>query len=392
MPREEYTLPNLTPGRYLITAKASGFAAVEIKDLVLEIGDAKTIDIALRPENTSQTVEVIESVPTIDTGSTQVGAVVENRQAVDLPLNGRDAMTLFYLQAGTNPLDNQQPSGSQQQVGVVDGLPPGTSEVRVEGILAINSSYDYAPSHPSFPVPEEAVGEYQVSNSGNGASDGSSSGSEVKALIRSGTNTFHGALYEFNRNTALEANYFFNKFNKSASNVVQQPALHRNQFGFSFGGPIRKDKIFFFGTTEWQRQTENDLEEATVYTPSLRQGTFRYNTSGNKNSTSMVNPLTGAPQVPYNSYTLATSNTFDSVYLPYVLSVMPQPNSWDTGDGFNTAGYRYQSPDPDNLYQGLVKIDGVLTPRNTLSLTLSQYSRELSRGAILQSCRQGRLR
>jgi hypothetical protein len=370
----EYTFPHLTPGHYAVTAKAPGFEAVEIKDLVLEIGDAKTLDVVLVPAAASQSVEVIESTPTVDTGSTQVGAVVENQQAVDLPLNGRDAMTLFYLQAGTNPLDNQQPSGSQQQVGAVDGLPPGTSEVRVEGILAINSSYDYSPSHPSFPVPEEAVGEYKVSNSGNSADDGPSSGSEVKALIKSGTNNLHGSVYEFNRNTALEANYFFNKFNKSANNVVQQPALHRNQYGFSIGGPIRKNKTFFFGTVEWQKQTQNDLVEATVYTQTLRQGTFLYNTSGSKNSTSMVNPQTGVPQVPYNSYTLANSSSFDTVYLPYVLKVMPAPNAWDTGDGFNTAGYRYQSPDPDNLYQGLLKFDHALTPRNSLSLTLSQYS------------------
>ncbi len=164
----EYTFPHIAPGRYTVTAKASGFTVVEIKDFILEIGDAKTLDIQLSPSVT-ETVEVTESVPTVDTGSTQVGAVVENRQAVDLPLNGREAMTLFYLQAGTNPLDNQSAPGSQQQVGGVDGLPPGTSETRVEGILTINSSFDYSPAHPSFPVPQEAVGQYKVGTSGNGS-------------------------------------------------------------------------------------------------------------------------------------------------------------------------------------------------------------------------------
>ena len=288
----DYTFANIAPGRYTVSAKAGGFGTVEIRDVLLEIGDSKTLNFSLALKTVTQEVQVIESVPTVDTGSTQVGAVVEARQAVDLPLNGRDAMTLVFLQAGTNPLDNQVPSGSQQQTGVVDGLPPGTSEVRVEGILAINSSYDYAPSHPSFPVPEEAVGEYRVNTSGNGASDGPSSGAEVKALVKSGTNSLHGSVYEFNRNTALEANYFFNKFNKSAANVVQQPALHKNQFGFALGGPIRKNKTFFFGTAEWQRQIQNDPEEATVYTNSLRQGLFQYYTLG-RNSTSLVNQQTG---------------------------------------------------------------------------------------------------
>jgi hypothetical protein len=346
----EYTLPNILPGRYTVTAKADGFGAVEIKDVVLEIGDAKTLNFSLSLNKVTQQAEVVESVPTVDTGSTQVGAVVESRQAVDLPLNGRDAMTLFYLQAGTNPLDNQSPSGSQQQVGVVDGLPLGTSEVRVEGILAINSSYDYAPSHPSFPVPQEAVGEYRVNTSGDSSNDGPSSGAEVKALIKSGTNAFHGSLYEFNRNTALEANYFFNT---NAANPVQQPALHKNQFGFAFGGPIRKNRTFFFGTAEWQRQIENDPEEATVYTSSLRQGTFQYYTLA-KNSTSLVNQQTGAPLVPANTIdtvnltTIPSWTGFDSVYLPGLLKNLPAPNAWNVGDGFNTAGYRYQSADVNN--------------------------------------------
>jgi Carboxypeptidase regulatory-like domain len=375
----EFTFANIAPGRYVVTAKAEGFGTVEIKDVVLQIGDSKSLNFALALKTVTQDVQVIESVPTIDTGSTQVGAVVEARQAVDLPLNGRDAMTLVFLQAGTNPLDNQVPSGSQQQTGVVDGLPPGTSEVRVEGILAINSSYDYAPSHPSFPVPEEAVGEYRVNTSGNGSGDGPSSGAEVKALVKSGTNSLHGSLYEFNRNTALEANYFFNKFNKSAANVVEQPALHKNQYGFALGGPIRKNKTFFFGTAEWQRQVQNDPEEATVYTNSLRQGLFQYYTLG-KNSTSLVNPQTGAPIVApgtidtVNLTTIPGWKGFDTVYLPGLLKSLPAPNAWDIGDGLNTAGFRYQSPDTDNYYQALLKFDHQLTTRNSLALTLSQYS------------------
>ncbi len=187
-------------------------------------------------------------------------------------------------------------------------------------------------------------------------------------LVKSGTNHFHGTVFEFIRNTAFDANLFFNK----GLTTTQPALLHRNQFGFSVGGPIFKNRTFFFATTEWQRQTQNTSQEATVYTNTLRQGTFRYNTTGSANSTSMVNPVNGTPTVAYNSYTL--THTFDSVYLPYVLGVMPPPNAWDKGDGFNTAGYRYQSKDPDNYYQTLLKLDHVLTPRNQISLTLAQYN------------------
>jgi hypothetical protein len=367
----EYTFAHILPGKYTITASADGFEPTQINDVDLQIGDAKTLDVSLSLKTVVQTVQVVESAPTVDTGSTQVGAVVNDRQAVELPLNGRDAMTLFYLQAGTNPLDNQSPSGSQQQVGVVDGLPPGTSEVRVEGILSTNATYDYSPSHPSFPVPAEAVGEYRVSTSGNGAGDGPSSGAEVKVLIKSGTDQFHGSLYEFVRNTVLDANDFFSNRSGDPRTVLQ-----RNQFGFALGGPIRKNKVFFFVTGEMQRQIQDDVEEATVYTAPLRQGIFRYS-PGSKNSVSEVNPQTGAPLVPVSTIQLTTIDPskqgFDTVYLPYLLEVMPQPNAWDVGDGLNTAGYRYLSHDFDNYIQGLAKLDYVINTRNTLAITASQY-------------------
>jgi hypothetical protein len=367
----EYTFAHILPGRYTVVASANGFEPTQINRVELQIGDAKTLDISLSLKTVVQTIQVVDSAPTIDTGTTHVGAVVNDLQAVDLPLNGRDAMTLIYLQAGTNPLDNQNSSGSQQEVGVVDGLPPGTSEVRVEGILSTNATYDYSPAHPSFPVPSEAVGEYRVSTSGNGANDGPSAGAEVKVLIKSGTDQFHGSLYEFVRNTVLDANDFFDNRQGNPRAVLQ-----RNQFGFAFGGPIRKNKLFFFVTGEMQRQIQDDPEEATVLSDPMRQGIFRYS-PGAKNSVSEVNPQTGAPLVPVSTINLLTVDPTkqgaDTVYLPYVLSVMPEPNAWDVGDGLNTAGYRYQSKDFDNYLQGLAKVDYVINSRNTLAITASQY-------------------
>jgi len=365
----EYNFANILPGQYLLTASAEGFQTIEVRDVVLQIGDAKKLDITLSPKSVTQTVEVVETVPTIDTESTKVGAVVDSHQAQDLPLADRDAMKLFFLQAGTNPLDDLVPSGSQQQTGGVDGLPPGTSGIQVEGIFAQNSSFDYAPSHPSFPVPSEAVGEYRVSTAGNGSNDGASSGAQVKVLIKSGTNSFHGSAYDFLRNTILNGKSYFSTVN---------PPLHKNQYGYAIGGPIFKNKTFFFSTTEWQRQTQNDSEEATVYTSNVRQGLFLFNNAG-KNSTSLVNPTTGVPIIPasqigtINLTTVdSTKQGFDTAYWPGYLAKTPLPNAWDVGDGLNTAGYRYLSPDQDNYYVSALKIDHALTAKNALSLSLSQ--------------------
>ena len=169
------------------------------------------------------------------------------------------------------------------------------------------------------------------------------------------TEDCRGALFEFNRNTAYNANDFFN--NRSGN---KRPVLLRNQFGFAFGGPIIRNRTFFFATLEWQRQTQASVENRVVYTPSLRAGNFRYYTKG-ANSGALVdrggNLVVPAGDIAsVNLLTVDPSRQgLDTVYLPKLLAQMPAPNNYDLGDGLNTGGYRYNSPVPDNYYQLLVR-------------------------------------
>ena len=203
-----YIFANLPPGTYTVSAEQRGFKKTVVQGILLQIGDAKTQDLTLAPGEVSESVTVTAESSSVDATTATLGAVVQNRQAVDLPLNGRDPMMLFYLEQGTNPLDRV--ASSQQQVGAVNGLDPNTSSVKVEGINASNGGYDYSPAHPSMAVPQEAVGEYRVSTSTDLADAGRGSGAQVKVLLKSGTNQFHGSLFEFNRNTDYNANDFFN--------------------------------------------------------------------------------------------------------------------------------------------------------------------------------------
>ncbi|HEV2387185.1 MAG TPA: carboxypeptidase-like regulatory domain-containing protein [Candidatus Acidoferrales bacterium] len=365
-----YIFPNLPPGTYTVSADHPGFKRVVLQGILLQIGDHKTVDVTLSVGEATQSVTVSAQASPVNTTTVGVGAVVQNLQAVDLPLNGRDPMMLFYLQAGTNPLDRV--GGNQQQNGVVNGLDPNASEVKVEGILSSNPGYDYSPAHPSSPVPDEAVGEYRVSTSTDQSNAGNGSGAQVNVMIKSGTNRFHGAVYEFNRNTDYDANDFF-----SNKNGLSRAILKRNQFGFALGGPIRRNHTFFFGTAEWQRQVSDSIENRFVYTPLLRTGIYRY-LIGGTNSTSIVNSQ-GVPTVPagnIGTINLAavdpTRQGLDTAYLPKLLALMPQPNNYDIGDGLNLAGYAYDSSNPDNYYQWLAKIDHQLTSKHQLSLTLSQ--------------------
>lgn len=370
-----YIFANLPPGTYTVSAEFQGFKKAVLEGVLLQIGDAKTQDLVLAPGEVTESVTVTSETSAVDSTTVAIGAVVQNRQAVDLPLNGRDPMKLYYLQLGANPLDTY--SSNQQQVGGVDGLPFNTNVVKVEGILASVTGYDFSAAHPAVPVPQEAVGEYRVSTVTDLADAGRGSGSQVKVLIKSGTNQLHGSVFEFNRNTDYNANDFF-----SNMNGLPRTVLLRNQFGFALGGPIKKNKTFFFATAEWQRQVSDSIQNVVVYTPTLRTGIFRY-LIGGTNSTSIVNSQ-GVPTVPASqigTINLATVDPtrlgLDTVYLPKLLQLLPLPNNYALGDGLNTGGYTYNSSNPDNYYQVVIKVDHELNRSNHLAVTVSQGDEDM---------------
>lgn len=362
-----YIFVSLTPGTYTVTAELAGFKKAVQTGLIVQVGDAKTLDIVLQPGDISQDVTVIAETPLLDLTTTKIGSVVEERQVLDLPLNGRNAMMLFYLAAGVNPLDRL---GSQQQTGGADGLAPHTNNVKVEGIFNGNAGYDYTPAYPNTPVPQEAIGEYRITTSGASAEAGRGSGAKVSVYLKSGTNQIHGSVFEYNRNTVMSANNFFN--NRQGA---PRPQINRNQYGVSLGGPIIKNRTFFFGTIEWQRLRQGQIQNRQVYTPAMRQGIFRYNT---QRATS-INDVdrNGNPLVPFGTINVLTIDPtrqgLDPVYLPKLLAVMPPPNNYDIGDGLNLGGYRYTTSRPEDYQQYLVKIDHELLSRHHLALSYSNW-------------------
>ena len=374
-----YVFPNLQAGSYEITAELEGFKKVSQPGVVLQVGDSRTLDVTLAPGDISETVTVTGQASLINTTDTKVGAVIGTEQAVDLPLNGRNAMHLVFLQAGTSPLDRLPVTttghGHPQQSGAVDGLAPHASIIQVEGITSSNPGYDYNPSHPSTPVPQEAVGEYRVTTSGDSASTGRGSGAQVKVLLKSGTNEFHGSLFEFHRNRVLNANNFFN--NRSGSD---RPFLIRNQFGGSIGGRIIRDRTFFFTTVEQQLQSQARVINRFVYTPTLRSGIFRFYNKGS-NSGRLVDP-SGNPTVPDSDVGTIdlvnvdpTRTGFDTYWLPQLLASMPTtPNNYDIGDGFNTAGYRFNDSRRQDITQLMFKIDHALNDSHQLAVSFADWT------------------
>jgi hypothetical protein len=368
-----YVFVTLPPGTYRVEAELAGFKRAVRTGVVLQIGDARTLNVILEPGDMNERVTVVAEAPLIDLTTTKIGSVIEQRQIVDLPLNGRNAMMLFYQAVGVSPLDQldnapNARTSSQQQKGTVDGL-TNSNNVKVEGIFASQSAFDWSPADPTVAVPLEALGEYRITTSGGLSDAGRGSGSKVSVFLKSGTNQIHGSLFEFNRNTVFSANNFFNNRAGQA-----RPEIKRNQFGFSLGGPIVKNRTFFFGTMEWSRQNVSVIQNFLVYTPTLRTGIFRYNTQ-KANSSADVD-ANGNPKIAFGTIDLlnvdATRRGMDTVFLPEVLKALPAPNNYDIGDGLNTAGYRITTPQPTNVDQELFKIDHTLTSKHQLSFSFSR--------------------
>ena len=283
-----YAAPNLLPGRYQVAASAAGFAQQVVPNLTLTVGGQEVVDIVLRVESQAQQVQVTDTAPPIDTGTSSLSGVVNSKTVVDLPLNGRDWTALATLEPGvsgilTQPANDSTSStrlnrglGAQLTIG---GNRPEQNNYRVDGV-SIN---DYANAAPGGVLGAnlgvDSIQEFSVITSNAPASYGKSSGGIINGITRSGTNRFRGTLYEFLRNSALDARNFFDG--------SEPPPFKRNQFGASAGGPIRESRTFIFGDYEAVRQNLGTTQQTFVPSPAARAGQL---TSGNVNVDSRVRP------------------------------------------------------------------------------------------------------
>jgi hypothetical protein len=262
-----YVVPNLLPGSYTVTATATGFTETTSASVELNVGAEKLLNLQMSVGSVKQEVRVSEAPPpNVETGNATVSGVVEAQQVRELPLNGRDWTSLAMLQPGVSQILTQPTSqvtnstrlnrglGAQLTIG---GNRPQQNNYRVDGV-SIN---DYANAAPGGVLGSnlgvDAVEEFQVITSNAPAPYGLSSGGIINAETRSGTNQFHGSVYDFLRNSALDARNYFDG--------PSVPPFHRNQFGASAGGPIVEGRTFIFGDYEGVRQslTSSDL----IFTP-----------------------------------------------------------------------------------------------------------------------------
>lgn len=361
-----YVLVSLPVGHYRLEAEAAGFKKYIQDGITVDVNQAATVPIQLAVGTTSQEIEVKADATMIETTSTNLGQTVGEREVLDLPLNGRHFTQLGLLQPGVVPITPglAEAGGTTRegQAYAVNGQRPESNNFLIDGADNFNTVDGGFVLEP----PVDAISEFRILTHTAPAEFGHSTGSTTNIVTRSGTNEYHGSVWEFFRNNAVDAKSFF---------ADSAEPLHRNQFGGTFGGPIKRDKTFLFLYYEGLRASQGETTRATVPSDPERSGNFADqcplnngtfnaqglcidNTTGQLSQNGQLfNEFTGQP-IPNNQ--LPFINPISQNLLPYY----PHANS----GAFTYVGTQTFV---NNTDQFGMKLDHVLTERDALSFRYS---------------------
>ncbi len=265
-----YVVPSLRPGEYSVTAESTGFPKIIRTGITLQVAQVARIDITLQTGTLTETVEVVGATSLLDTQTSSRGLVIDQRKIVDLPLNGRDYNQLALLSPGVLPGTPRLASVNFKGVLNVNGNRTFNNVFLLDGVDNISYSNSFRGENVQLVQPSiEALQEFKIQTNAYSAEFGRSSGAVVNATIKSGTNSIRGSVYEFLRNDSLDANNFF-------SNALgsPKPKRERNQFGAAVGGPLVRNKTFWFGDYEGLRDQEGVPRVRQVPTAAEKAGLF----------------------------------------------------------------------------------------------------------------------
>lgn len=273
-----YQFNQVAPGTYKIVATATGFGQAVADNVKLLVDTPAIIDLPFTSLTAAVTqVEVVAGGGAeINTTDASLGNVVDNKPIVQLPLEGRNVTGLLALQPGVTFIKEPNPGAlNDYRSGAVNGGKADQANVLLDGV-DVNDQQNRASFTSVLRVTPDSIQEFRTITANPGAELGHSSGAQVTLVTKGGTNVIHGSAYEYNRNTALEANTFLNK---QATPVLTRPALVRNVFGASGGGPLWRDKLFIFGAYEGRRDASATAQNRTVPTCDFRAGNVSYKSS-----------------------------------------------------------------------------------------------------------------
>ena len=342
-----FVFPQVQPGVYTVTMALSGFRTAEFSQVEIHVGVERSLTARLEVGQVAETVTVTAGDTLVRTTTPEVTQTVVERQIKDLPLDGRNPIELIRLQAGVPGIPNRTETA-------INGGRPTWTQITQDGIniqdnFIRQNALDFVPNRPT----SDTVGEFSITTALQGA-DAAGGATAVRLVTPSGTNRFRGNVYGFDRNTSRGANSFFNK-----RNGLEKADTRRDQFGGTLGGPIVRNRLFFFGYYEGQRQ-QNQVTQFDVIPAhdDLLQGAFRYVGADGQIRSANVLQVSGLRP--------------DPVVARDILSRIPSAslvNNFDVGNStanrlLNTAGFAFLQTEKNRRNQWGTRIDFEASPRH----------------------------
>ncbi len=375
-----YEFTDVKIGQYLVTAQASGFDRSATQLFTVTVNARQRVDVALKVGSNNETVTVDSAASLLETDSSERGQVIGTREVENLPLNGREYADLAALVPGVrrNILENNTDTSRDASFNV-NGQRSEFNNFLLDGLD--NNAYGTSNqgfSNQAIPPSPDAISEFRVETDNYSAEYGRSAGAVINVSIRSGTNNFHGKAYDYIRNTALNAVGPFTPPTNPLTGAAQKPILIRNQFGGTLGGPVFKNKLFFFGDYEGTRQLVHGVLLATV--PTLNQSgrsalalanggyTFLSGSSTENGApVPLVNPTTG---VTYPTGVIPFNDPAVSAFAKGVINALP---SADAPGGAFTNNYASLPADTIHDDKGDLRMDYTLSQKTTAFFRYSEH-------------------
>lgn len=356
-----YQFPQVAPGRYKLQASAPGFSARVVENIEILVNTPSTVAITLEVGAVTETVAVSAEATLVNTTDASLGNAINTEAIIQLPSEARNPAALLALQAGVTYVGQGSTYGvatggtistADRLNGSVNGSKPDQNNITLDGV-DVNDQNTRAAFQSVLRVTLDSVQEFRTTTLNPTADQGRGSGAQIALVTKSGTNDLHGSLYEYTRNTLTSANSFFNNLSG-----IERQKLIRNLFGLSVGGPIKKNRLFYFANYEGRRDATEQTATRLVPTASFRQGLVKYfNKSGG------VSTLTPDQLRAIDPAGLGVNTAVLSTLAQY-----PMPNDNTLGDGLNTAGFRFKASTPLKWNTYIAKVDYTLDSSGKNSL------------------------
>lgn len=338
-----YIFPSLAPAEYRLRVEAKGFRVGQVERLELTVSSSVTENVKLEVGAVTESVVVEANAVRVETTTNTIGRAITMRDIDTLPQLGRGPLALVAFAPGVSV------SPGDTSFSRVNGMRQGSNNTKLDGI-DVNDSVVPRLGLALTPTNTDSVGEFRIITNGAKAEYGRNAGGQVEMITRSGSNQFHGNLFDYLRNTVLNANQYF-----SNASGNKRPKFIQNIFGGSLGGPVIREKTFFFFNYQGTKTAQDVERNRTVLTADARNGIFRWNAGG-----------------AVQNFNIFQGGRALHPEVKKLLDISLLPNNTDIGDGLNTAGFRFNNPAGASNHQLTAKFDHNLTETHRLFF---RYSR-----------------